>query len=220
VAEPRRVVGAPGGSVASWTRPHPRRPGVGPPGVIPIVVPDPSSNANAPAAVASDDAALVARVLGGERDALNYAGSDVLAIPRHLAAELVASYASTTRSAGATRALGLLARARLGALELGEQLARLVLGGDEPERADDENQEEEEVQLRHASGSMGTSPCARLARTWRRRGFKVATRRARFGKLADQKGRRRARRRAARRCARAGSRRLRRRRGGPACRRF
>lgn len=69
MAEPRRVVGAPGGSVASWTRPHPRRPGVGPPGVIPIVVPDPSSNANAPAAVASDDAALVARVLGGERDA-------------------------------------------------------------------------------------------------------------------------------------------------------
>jgi hypothetical protein len=34
-----------------------------------------------------------------------------------------------------------------------------MLGGDEPERADDENQEEEEVQLRHASG-----PCSVSAR--------------------------------------------------------
>jgi hypothetical protein len=32
-------------------------------------------------------------------------------VPRHIAADFVASYASTTRSAGATRALGLLARA-------------------------------------------------------------------------------------------------------------
>ncbi len=49
--------------------------------------------------------------LGGERDAVSYAGSDVLAVPRHIAVEHVASYVSTTRSAGATRALGLLARA-------------------------------------------------------------------------------------------------------------
>ncbi|MFN0252914.1 MAG: saccharopine dehydrogenase NADP-binding domain-containing protein [Kofleriaceae bacterium] len=49
--------------------------------------------------------------LGGERDAVRYAGGDVLSIPRHLAVEYVASYVSTTRSAGATRALGLLARA-------------------------------------------------------------------------------------------------------------
>jgi short subunit dehydrogenase-like uncharacterized protein len=49
--------------------------------------------------------------LGGERDAVSYAGGDVLSIPRHIAVELVASYVSTTRSAGATRALGLLARA-------------------------------------------------------------------------------------------------------------
>src|SRR6185369_10807157 len=51
------------------------------------------------------------------------------------------------------------AAALLLALELGEQLARLVLRGHEPERADDENQEEEEVQLRHASG-----PCSASAR--------------------------------------------------------
>jgi hypothetical protein len=49
--------------------------------------------------------------LGGERDAVSYAGGDVLSIPRHMAVDHVASYASTTRSAGATRALGLLARA-------------------------------------------------------------------------------------------------------------
>src|SRR5262249_24022303 len=44
-------------------------------------------------------------------------------------------------------------RALLLAVELEILLPGLVLGGDEPERADDENQEEEEVQLRHASGS-------------------------------------------------------------------
>lgn len=49
--------------------------------------------------------------LGGERDAVSYAGADVLAIPRHMAVDFAASYVSTTRSAGATRALGLLARA-------------------------------------------------------------------------------------------------------------
>jgi hypothetical protein len=48
---------------------------------------------------------------GGERDSIGYAGNDVLAVPRHIAADLVASYVSTTRSAGAARALGLLARA-------------------------------------------------------------------------------------------------------------
>jgi short subunit dehydrogenase-like uncharacterized protein len=48
---------------------------------------------------------------GGERDAICYAGNDVLAVPRHVAANLVASYVSTTRNAGAARALGLLARA-------------------------------------------------------------------------------------------------------------
>src|SRR5262249_22885814 len=46
------------------------------------------------------------------------------------------------------------ARALLLAFELEVLLPGLVLGGDEPERADDENQEEEEVQLRHASGSF------------------------------------------------------------------
>jgi RNA polymerase sigma-70 factor (ECF subfamily) len=69
VPGPRRVGGTPGGSVASWTRPHPSRPGAGPPGVEPILLPDRAPDANASAVVASDDAALVARVLGGERDA-------------------------------------------------------------------------------------------------------------------------------------------------------
>ena len=49
--------------------------------------------------------------LGGERDAIGYAGSDVLAVPRHLAVDHVASYVSTTRSIAAARALGFLARA-------------------------------------------------------------------------------------------------------------
>lgn len=61
------MAGAPGGSVASWTRRRPGRPGSEPPGARPILVPDRSSTATAGAA--SDDAALVARVLGGERDA-------------------------------------------------------------------------------------------------------------------------------------------------------
>lgn len=50
-------------------------------------------------------------VLGGERDALGYAGGDVVTIPRHIAADLVTSYVSTTRSAGASAALRLLSRA-------------------------------------------------------------------------------------------------------------
>src|SRR5262249_39655859 len=48
-----------------------------------------------------------------------------------------------------------LARARILALALGEELACAVLRSDEPERAGDENSEEEEVQFRHrASGSI------------------------------------------------------------------
>src|SRR6185436_18243716 len=47
-----------------------------------------------------------------------------------------------------------IARTRLLELELREELARLLLRGDEPERADEEK---EEVQLRHASGSIRES---------------------------------------------------------------
>jgi hypothetical protein len=47
----------------------------------------------------------------GERDAIAHAGDAPLAIPRHLAAHRVAAYVSTTRHAGATAALRLLARA-------------------------------------------------------------------------------------------------------------
>src|SRR5690349_14343254 len=48
-----------------------------------------------------------------------------------------------------------LARAIAFALEVREELACLVLGSDEPERAGDENCEEEEVQFRHrAPGSI------------------------------------------------------------------
>src|SRR5512147_34915 len=47
-----------------------------------------------------------------------------------------------------------LARASALGLQRGERLARLVLRGDEPERAGEENEEEEKVQLRHASGSV------------------------------------------------------------------
>jgi len=49
--------------------------------------------------------------LGGERDALGYAGGDVVTVPRHIATDLVTSYVSTTRSAGASAALRLLSRA-------------------------------------------------------------------------------------------------------------
>lgn len=49
--------------------------------------------------------------IGGERDAIAYAGGDVVTVPRHVAADVVATYVSTTRHTGATRALGLLARA-------------------------------------------------------------------------------------------------------------
>ncbi|MDB4964138.1 MAG: saccharopine dehydrogenase [Myxococcales bacterium] len=51
------------------------------------------------------------RALGGERDALGYAGGDVVTIPRHIAASFVGTFVSTTRSAGAQVAMRLLARA-------------------------------------------------------------------------------------------------------------
>lgn len=49
--------------------------------------------------------------MGGERDAISYAGGEVVTVPRHIATNLVATYVSTTRSAGASTALRLLARA-------------------------------------------------------------------------------------------------------------
>lgn len=49
--------------------------------------------------------------LGGERDALGYAGGDVVTVPRHIAANFVGSFVSTTRNTGAQAALRLLARA-------------------------------------------------------------------------------------------------------------
>lgn len=49
--------------------------------------------------------------LGGERDAIGYAGGEVVTVPRHIATNLVATYVSTTRSAGASTALRLLSRA-------------------------------------------------------------------------------------------------------------
>jgi short subunit dehydrogenase-like uncharacterized protein len=49
--------------------------------------------------------------LGGQRDAIAYAASDVLTIPRHVTAQLVATYASTTRRASTSTAMRFLARA-------------------------------------------------------------------------------------------------------------
>jgi len=49
--------------------------------------------------------------LGGERDAIGYAGGDVITVPRHVGARFVGAFVSTTRSPRASRALGLLARA-------------------------------------------------------------------------------------------------------------
>lgn len=48
--------------------------------------------------------------LGGEREAVGYAGGDAITIPRHVAARRVASYLSATRNPGATAALRLLSR--------------------------------------------------------------------------------------------------------------
>lgn len=49
--------------------------------------------------------------LGGERTAVGYAGGEVITVPRHIATNLVTTYLSTTRSAGASAALRLLSRA-------------------------------------------------------------------------------------------------------------
>jgi hypothetical protein len=49
--------------------------------------------------------------LGGERDAIAYAGGDPITIPRHLAVHRVASYVSMTRRPGAAAVLRLLSRA-------------------------------------------------------------------------------------------------------------
>jgi len=48
--------------------------------------------------------------LGGERDAVGYAGASVITIPRHVAAALVAGYVSTTRRPAAATALRVLSR--------------------------------------------------------------------------------------------------------------
>lgn len=49
--------------------------------------------------------------LGGERAAIAHAGGDAITVPRHVAANLVATYASVARRAGAASAIRLLARA-------------------------------------------------------------------------------------------------------------
>src|SRR5207237_10290646 len=70
------------------------------------------------------------------------------------------------------------ARAFVLPLQVGEELAPLMLRSDEPERASDENREEEEVQFRHrAPGSirmLGKGPAVRsatLRMALRARGF-------------------------------------------------
>lgn len=49
--------------------------------------------------------------MGGERDVVSFPGGDVIMVPRHIAARTVQTFVSTTRSAAATAALRLLARA-------------------------------------------------------------------------------------------------------------
>jgi len=49
--------------------------------------------------------------IGGERDAVLHAGGDPITIPRHVAANLIASYVSTTRTAASGALLRLLASA-------------------------------------------------------------------------------------------------------------
>ncbi len=49
--------------------------------------------------------------LGGVRDVASFPGSDVVSVPRHLAAHKIQTYLSTTRNAAAATALRLLARA-------------------------------------------------------------------------------------------------------------
>ncbi|HEY5922016.1 MAG TPA: saccharopine dehydrogenase NADP-binding domain-containing protein [Kofleriaceae bacterium] len=49
--------------------------------------------------------------MGGQRTVVSFPGGDVITVPRHVAAETVQTFVSTTRSAAATTALRLLARA-------------------------------------------------------------------------------------------------------------
>jgi hypothetical protein len=49
--------------------------------------------------------------MGGERDAVSFPGGDVITVPRHIAANQVQTYVSTTRNPAAGAALRLLARA-------------------------------------------------------------------------------------------------------------
>jgi hypothetical protein len=49
--------------------------------------------------------------MGGERDVVSFPGGDVITIPRHISANAVQTFTSTTRRAAATTALRLLARA-------------------------------------------------------------------------------------------------------------
>jgi len=53
----------------------------------------------------------VGRDFGGERDCVSFAGGDVLMVPRHVAAQRVQTFVSTTRSAAAATAMRWLSRA-------------------------------------------------------------------------------------------------------------
>lgn len=53
----------------------------------------------------------VGRDFGGERDCVSFPGGDVLTVPRHLAAQRVQTFVSTTRSAAAATAMRWLTRA-------------------------------------------------------------------------------------------------------------
>ena len=53
----------------------------------------------------------VGRDFGGERDCVSFPGGDVLTVPRHVAAQRVQTYVSTTRSAAAATAMRWLSRA-------------------------------------------------------------------------------------------------------------
>jgi saccharopine dehydrogenase-like protein len=70
--------------------------------------------------------------LGGERDAVGFAGAAVITVPRHIAAGLVAGYVSTTRRPAAATALRLLSRA----LPLVPRAARAVLAPYAPSDAE------------------------------------------------------------------------------------
>jgi len=70
--------------------------------------------------------------LGGERDAIMHAGGDVMTVPRHVAANLVATYVSTTRGA----ASGVLMRLLATALPLVPRAASELLAPFAPPDAD------------------------------------------------------------------------------------